>query len=102
MLGDQPGVTAETVAALLAGRGGAPLALCAYDDGRAIRSPSHAACSASWPTCTATRASGDCSTGAPTRSREVPVAGPLPLDVDTPEDYRAVLERWRSMSAGAR
>ena len=34
MLGDQPGVTAETVAALLAGRGDAPLAVCRYDDGR--------------------------------------------------------------------
>src|SRR4051794_40538059 len=34
MLGDQPGVTAETVAALLAGRGGAELAGGRYDDGR--------------------------------------------------------------------
>ena len=34
MLGDQPGVSAETVAALLAGRGDAALAVCRYDDGR--------------------------------------------------------------------
>ena len=34
MLGDQPGVTAETVAALRAGVGDAPLAACRYDDGR--------------------------------------------------------------------
>ena len=34
MLGDQPGVTAATVAALLAGRGDAPLAVCRYEDGR--------------------------------------------------------------------
>ena len=34
MLGDQPGVSADTVAALLAGRGDAPLAVCRYDDGR--------------------------------------------------------------------
>src|SRR5215208_7924991 len=34
MLGDQPGVTAETVAELLAGRGEAPLAVCRYDDGK--------------------------------------------------------------------
>ena len=33
MLGDQPGVTADTVAELLAGRGEAPLAVCRYDDG---------------------------------------------------------------------
>ena len=34
MLGDQPGVTAQTVTSLLAGRGNAPLAACAYEDGR--------------------------------------------------------------------
>ena len=34
MLGDQPGVTAATVASLLAGRGDRPLAACAYHDGR--------------------------------------------------------------------
>ena len=34
MLGDQPGVTADTVRALLAGRGDAELAVCRYDDGR--------------------------------------------------------------------
>ena len=33
MLGDQPGVTATAVEALLAGRREAPLALCRYDDG---------------------------------------------------------------------
>jgi molybdenum cofactor cytidylyltransferase len=35
MLGDQPGVTAETVRALVAGRGeGTKMAVCRYDDGR--------------------------------------------------------------------
>ena len=34
MLGDQPGVTPEGVAALIAGRGDADLAACAYEDGR--------------------------------------------------------------------
>jgi molybdenum cofactor cytidylyltransferase len=34
MLGDQPGVTAETVKTLLSGRGNASLAACAYEDGR--------------------------------------------------------------------
>src|SRR5271156_6005574 len=33
MLGDQPGVSAATVAALRAGRGDAPLAVCRYEDG---------------------------------------------------------------------
>ena len=34
LLGDQPGVSPASVRALLEGRGGAPLAVCAYDDGR--------------------------------------------------------------------
>jgi molybdenum cofactor cytidylyltransferase len=34
LLGDQPGVSRETVRALLAGRGDAPLAVCRYDEGR--------------------------------------------------------------------
>jgi molybdenum cofactor cytidylyltransferase len=34
MLGDQPGVVPATVGALLAGRADAPLAACAYTDGR--------------------------------------------------------------------
>ncbi|MFX6011035.1 NTP transferase domain-containing protein, partial [Acinetobacter baumannii] len=34
MLGDQPGVTVETVIALLAGRGDAALAACRYTNGR--------------------------------------------------------------------
>ena len=34
MLGDQPGVSGANVEALMAGRGDAPLAACAYSDGR--------------------------------------------------------------------
>jgi len=34
MLGDQPGVVAATIKALLTGRGDAPLAACSYADGR--------------------------------------------------------------------
>jgi len=56
ILGDQPGATAATVGALLAGRGDALLAACAYDDGRG-----HPLAS------TATRESGSCSTGTPAR-----------------------------------
>jgi molybdenum cofactor cytidylyltransferase len=91
MLGDQPGVTAETVAALLAGRGDAPLAVCRYDDGRGHpiafgRSVFGALAELHgdkgvWRLLDA--AGGDVA--------EVPVAGPVPLDVDTAEDYEAVL-----------
>jgi molybdenum cofactor cytidylyltransferase len=34
LLGDQPGVSAATVSALIAGRGEAPIAACGYSDGR--------------------------------------------------------------------
>jgi molybdenum cofactor cytidylyltransferase len=89
MLGDQPGVTAETVAALLAGRGDAPLAVCRYDDGRGH------------PIAFARAVFGDLANlhgdkgvwklldrGA---ADEVPIAGPIPPDVDTEADYEAVL-----------
>ena len=95
MLGDQPGVTAGTVAGLLAGRGDAPLAVCRYDDGRGH------------PIAFARSVFGELADlhgdkgvwrlldHAPTRWREVPIAGPIPRDVDTPEDYQAVLAAAR-------
>src|SRR3954452_19402592 len=89
MLGDQPGVTAETVGALVAGRGDAELAVCLYADGRGH------------PIAFSRRVFGELADlhgdkgvwrmldhGDPV---EVPVAGPIPRDVDTPEDYEAVL-----------
>jgi molybdenum cofactor cytidylyltransferase len=91
MLGDQPGVTAATVAALLAGRGDAGLAVCRYDDGRGH------------PIAFARPLFGELAdlhgdTGvwrlldrAGERAAEVRVPGPIPLDVDTPQDYEAVL-----------
>ena len=91
MLGDQPGVTAETVGALLAGRGGAPLAVCRYDDGRGH------------PIAFARSVFGDLATLHGDKGVwrlldrgcedvvEVRVHGPVPLDVDTQADYEAVL-----------
>ena len=91
MLGDQPGVTAETVAALLAGRGDAELAVCRYDDGRGH------------PIAFARSVFGDLADLHGDKGvwrlldrggdavAEVRVPGPIPLDVDTPEDYEAVL-----------
>ncbi len=91
MLGDQPGVEVETVAALLAGRGRAPLAICRYENGRghpiAFGRETFTALAglhgdkAVWKLLDRRAA----------EVREVPVAGPIPLDVDTPEDYEAVL-----------
>jgi len=91
MLGDQPGVTPATVATLLAGRGAAPLAVCAYDDG-----PGHPLAFERSLFGRLSDLRGDKGVwrlldeqGA--AAGRVPVAGPIPLDVDTEEDYRAVL-----------
>jgi molybdenum cofactor cytidylyltransferase len=95
MLGDQPGVTAATVAALLAGRGGAPLAVCRYDDGRG-----HPIAFARSVFVELADLHGDKGVWRLLDRRavdvqEVPIAGPIPPDVDTPEDYRAVLPQAR-------
>jgi molybdenum cofactor cytidylyltransferase len=92
MLGDQPGVTVGTVATLLAGRGQAPLAVCRYDDGNGH--PIAFARSV-FPALADLHGDKGVWRLLDQRSAEVetvPIAGPVPLDVDTPEDYRAVLE----------
>jgi molybdenum cofactor cytidylyltransferase len=91
MLGDQPGVTADTVTALLAGRGDAPLAVCRYDDGRG-----HPIAFARGVFGALADLHGDKGVWRLLDQRagdvaDVPVAGRIPLDVDTPEDYQAVL-----------
>jgi molybdenum cofactor cytidylyltransferase len=91
MLGDQPGVTAETVARLRAGAGDAPLAACRYDDGRG-----HPLAFARDTFGALADLHGDKGVWRllDQRSSEVeavPVAGPVPRDVDTREDYQAVL-----------
>lgn len=91
MLGDQPGVSAATVAALLHGRGEAPLAVCAYEDGRGH------------PIAFAASVFGDLAALHGDRGvwrlldarahevAEVPIPGRVPLDVDTEDDYAALL-----------
>jgi len=89
LLGDQPGVRPETVAALLARRGQAPLAACRYESGRGH------------PLAFARSTFGDLATlhgdkgvwRLMDRSDvvEVRVPGAIPRDVDTWADYEAVL-----------
>ena len=91
LLGDQPGVTPATVATLLAGRGDAPLAACRYDDGRG-----HPLAFARSTFADLGALHGDKGVWKLLERRasevvDVPVAGPIPLDVDTWEDYQAVL-----------
>jgi molybdenum cofactor cytidylyltransferase len=96
LLGDQPGVTRETVTALLAGRGDAAFAVCRYDDGRGH------------PIAFSRETFGELAAlhgdkgvwrlldRAGDRAVEVPIAGLVPLDVDTQDEYEAVLGARRS------
>jgi len=91
MLGDQPGVRASTIATLLDGLGQAPMAVCRYTDGRGH------------PLAFARSVFGDLAALHGDRGvwrlmdrlgdavAEVPVAGSIPRDVDTWQDYQAVL-----------
>jgi molybdenum cofactor cytidylyltransferase len=101
MLGDQPGVTVETVDALLAARGDAPIAVCRYDDQRG-----HPFAFARRMFGELENLHGDKGVWRLLDQRaedvvEVPIAGPVPLDVDTPEDYEAVLAAAGFMEARA-
>ena len=91
MLGDQPGVTAAAVEALIVNRGDAQLAACAYDDGRGH------------PLAFARSTFGDLAALHGDKGVwklldrhaeevvDVPIAGPIPRDVDTAGDYNALL-----------
>ena len=91
MLGDQPGVTAAAVQALIVNRGDAQLAACAYDDGRGH------------PLAFARSTFGDLAALHGDKGVwklldrhaeevvDVPIAGPIPRDVDTDGDYNALL-----------
>ena len=92
MLGDQPGVTSHTVRSLLTGRGDdSRLAVCRYEDGRG-----HPLAFARAMFGELERLHGDTAVWKlidrlDGEVVEVPVPGPIPPDVDTREDYEAVL-----------
>ena len=80
--GDQPGVTAATIRVLLAARGDADVAACRYEDGRGH------------PYAYSHEIFDELRSGATADDyeiAEVPVPGPVPLDVDTWADYEAVV-----------
>ena len=91
MLGDQPGVRPATVAALLAGRGDAVRSAVCTTTVAATRWRLAARCSAS---CGALHGDSGVWKLLDRRSSElvdVPVGGTVPRDVDTWDDYEAVL-----------
>jgi molybdenum cofactor cytidylyltransferase len=92
MLGDQPGVTPSIVGALLAGRGQAPLAACSYENGRGHPL---AFARSTFPELATLHGDKGVWKLLDRRAGEVAdiaIDGPVPLDVDTWEDYEAVLE----------
>ncbi len=96
MLGDQPGVRASAVAALVAGRGQAPLAACGYENGRG-----HPLLFARSMFGELGELHGDKGVWKLLDRHaedlvDVPIDGPIPLDVDTWEDYRSVLAELTS------
>ena len=91
LLGDQPGVSADAARTLVAQRGDAPLAICRYDDGRG-----HPFAFARSVFGELEQLHGDKGVWKLLDRRadevaEIRVPGRVPLDVDTWEDYEAVL-----------
>jgi molybdenum cofactor cytidylyltransferase len=91
MLGDQPGVSVATVTALLAGRGDAPLAACAYVDGRGHPLAFARSTFAALAGLHGDKGVWKLMDRGGDEVVDVPVAGPIPRDVDTWEDYEAVV-----------
>jgi molybdenum cofactor cytidylyltransferase len=91
MLSDQPGVRAETVDALLAGRGDAPLAACAYADGRGHPLAFARSTFADLQALHGDKGVWKLLDRHAEEVVDVPTPGPIPRDVDTEADYRAIL-----------
>jgi molybdenum cofactor cytidylyltransferase len=106
MLANQPGVVPATVRVLLAARGDEPIAVCRYDDGRG------------YPIAVGREAFGqlralrgeDAVVQLLDGVEEVPVAGRIPLSIDTWADYETALatsghtpvpELWSREGAGS-
>ena len=82
----------ESVRALIAGGPDAAIAVCRYSDGVGHPFWLSRSVFGDLAGCTATRGCGSSSKAGPSRYREVPVAGAVPLDVDTWDDYERLLE----------
>jgi molybdenum cofactor cytidylyltransferase len=89
LLGDQPGVSADTIRALLEGRGDAALAVCRYDDGRGHPIAFGREVFGELAALHGDKAVWKLLAGAGVV--EVAVSGPVPPDVDTWADYEAAL-----------
>jgi molybdenum cofactor cytidylyltransferase len=100
MLGDQPGVTPATVEALLAGRGEAPVAACGYANGRGHPLAFSRSLFGELAALHGDKGVWKLLDRYADDAVDVPVEGPIPLDVDTWEDYEAALAARFSISSG--
>jgi molybdenum cofactor cytidylyltransferase len=91
LLGDQPGVSRETVRALLAGRGDAPLAVCRYDEGRGHPFAFGREVFGELRALHGDKAVWKLLDRAGAGVIEVEISGSVPPDVDTWADYETVL-----------
>jgi molybdenum cofactor cytidylyltransferase len=90
LLGDQPGVRAESVAALLAARGDARFVVCRYDDGRGHPFAFGRDAFGELAVMHGDKAVWKLLDRHADEVVEVPIAGPVPIDVDTWADYEAL------------
>ena len=90
MLGDQPGVTAESVERLLAGRGDAPIAACAYADGRGHPLAFSRRLFPELESLHGDKAVWKLLDRHAGEAADVPVDGPIPRDIDTWDDYAQI------------
>jgi molybdenum cofactor cytidylyltransferase len=93
LLGDQPGVRPSIVRRLISRVGDSPLAVCAYEDGRGHPFAFARAMFGELSAMHGDKAVWKLLDRHDAAVVEVPVDGPVPLDVDTWEDYDAVLEQ---------
>jgi len=99
MLGDQPGVTGANVCGLVSRRGDAPIAVCRYDDGRGHPFAFSREVFGELAELHGDKAVWKLLDRRPELVTEVRMPGPVPLDVDTWEDYEAVLSAASLASA---
>jgi molybdenum cofactor cytidylyltransferase len=91
LLGDQPGVTAATVCRLVQGRGEAPIAVCRYDDARGHPFAFGREVFGELAGLHGDKGVWKLIERRPELVREVRMPGLVPPDVDTWDDYEAVL-----------
>jgi len=93
LLGDQPGVGEETVAALLAGRADARFAVCCYDNGRGHPFAFGRGAFAELAGMHGDKAVWKLLDRYADEVVEIPIEGPVPIDVDTWADYETLVGR---------